>query len=217
MTTTPRSPQLLVLSTVMLAVAGIALLSVPDWRGPLSEPTAPTGHATTGRSSVRSASPSSTLAPDTSDAATSPRSSPTATVSVSALPPHGEGLGGDAVIQGSLESAWPADLAPADERVLLDAGRALLRADTTGLGRAQWPTVFAASGQALAPALSTARWRVQAAIARRNGAADRAVVHLVWAAVDRAGTFRDGRITNWHFTRTLSKEEGSTWIPQPRT
>ncbi|MFC0843464.1 hypothetical protein ACFH04_06910 [Streptomyces noboritoensis] len=215
MTTTPRSPRLLLLSTVMLAFAGVALVGVPDRQGPSSPTPTPTEHATPRQPPVRSASSSSPLAPDPSGVATPPRSTPTATVS--ALPPRGEGLGGDAVIQRSLESAWPADLAPADERVLLATGRALLRADATGVGRAQWPTVFPTSNQTLAPAFSAARWRVQAAIARREGAADRTVVHLVWAGADRGGAFAEGRITDWHFTRTPLKEEGSPWIPQPRT
>ncbi|WP_406346988.1 hypothetical protein [Streptomyces sp. NBC_00648] len=215
MTTTPRSPRLLLLSTVMLAVGGVALLGVPDQQEPSSPTPAPTEHPTTRQPPVHSASPSTPLAPDTSGAATPPQSSPTA--ATSALPPRGDGLGGDAVIQRSLEAAWPADLAPADERVLLDAGRALLRADATGVGRAQWPTVFPTSGQALAPAFSAARWRVQAAVARREGAADRAVVHLVWAGADRGGAYAEGRITDWHFARTLSKKEGITWIPRPRT
>ncbi|WP_344076692.1 hypothetical protein [Streptomyces crystallinus] len=96
-------------------------------------------------------------------------------------------------------------------------GRALLRADATGAGRARWPTVFPTSGRAVAPAFTAASWRVQAAIARREEAPDRAVVHLVWAGADRGGTYAEGRITNWHFTRTPSKKEGARWIPQPPT
>ncbi|GGP93143.1 hypothetical protein [Streptomyces melanogenes] len=217
MTTTPRSPRLLLLSTtIMLAVAGVALLGTPH---PQDSPATAGQRPSPGSTSALGVSPPGPLALDTSGATTPLASTPTGagSVSVSALPPRGEGLGGDAVIQRSLESAWPADLAPADERVLLDAGRALLRADATGVGRAQWPTIFPASGQALAPAFSAVRWRVQAAIARREGAADRAVVHLVWAGADRGGAFAEGRVTDWHFTRTPLKEEGSPWIPQPRT
>jgi hypothetical protein len=132
------------------------------------------------------------------------------------LPPHGEGVAGDRAVQWSLESAWPADLPAADERELLTAGRALLRADATGIGRAKWPTVFPDVGQEVAPAFATARFRIQAAIARRDGSPGKAVVHLVWAGVDRGGTFTDLRITDWHFTRTTSKKGASTWTPQPR-
>jgi hypothetical protein len=116
----------------------------------------------------------------------------------SALPPHGEGVAGDRAIQRNLEAAWPADLPAADERELLTAGRSLLRADATGVGRARWPDVFGDSGQAVTPAFATARFRIQAAIARRDYSPDKALVHLVWAGTDRGGTFTDLRITDWH-------------------
>ncbi|MEU5225297.1 hypothetical protein AB0G55_22020 [Streptomyces toyocaensis] len=135
------------------------------------------------------------------------------------LPPRGEGAVGDRAIQQALETAWPADLPAGDERWLLAAGRALLRADATGTGRGKWPEVFPGSGRGLAPAFSTARFRIQAAIARRDGRPDRTVVHLVWAGTDRGGTHTEGRITDLHFTRTTPtrKKGGPAWIPQPRT
>ncbi|MFF6953862.1 hypothetical protein ACFZAD_35165 [Streptomyces iakyrus] len=137
---------------------------------------------------------------------------------VSALPPQGEGRPGDRAIQLALQAAWPADLSPDDERQLRAVGRVLLRADATGIGRARWPGFFGHSGRAIAPAFAAARFRVQAVIARRGGAADRAVVHLVWAGTDRGGTYTDNRITDLHFARTTSmKDGGATWTPQPRT
>ncbi|MFC8094668.1 hypothetical protein [Streptomyces sp. NPDC057301] len=136
---------------------------------------------------------------------------------MSALPRHGEGPAGDRAVQKSLEAAWGADLPAAEEKELLTAGRALLRADATGIGRAQWPAVFPGSGEGVAPAFATARFRIQAAIARRDGRPGQAVVHLVWAGTDRGGTFTDLRITDWHFTRTTSRKGASTWTPQPRT
>ncbi|MFF4317094.1 hypothetical protein [Streptomyces sp. NPDC001507] len=138
-------------------------------------------------------------------------------VAPSPLPPHGEGVAGDQSVQRSLEGAWPADLPAADERELLTAGRALLRADATGVGRAQWPELFPDTGQVVVPAFSATRFRIQAAIARRDGGPGKAVVHLVWAGTDRGGTFTDLRIADWHFTRTTSKKGASTWTPQPRT
>ena len=61
-----------------------------------------------------------------------------------------------------------------------------------------------------------ARFRIQAAIARPTRQPGKAVVHLVWAGADRGGTYTDGRITDWHFTRTHT--EGSVHVdPQPRT
>ncbi|MCH5677294.1 hypothetical protein [Streptomyces gilvus] len=215
MTTTPRSPRLLVLSTVLLAVAGVALLGLP--KGHQEQTTgapSPTASATTDPSPAASRHP-------TGKTTVSPASSTTSAVSPpsvlqSALPPHGEGVAGDRAIQRSLQTAWPADLPAADERELLSAGRALLRADATGVGRAKWPTVFPDAVQEVAPAFATARFRIQAAIARRNHSPDKAVVHLVWAGMDRGGTFTDLRITDWHFTRTTSKKGAITWTPQPR-
>jgi hypothetical protein len=125
-------------------------------------------------------------------------------------------VAGDPAVQRNLEVAWPADLPAGDERELLAAGRSLLRADATGVGRAKWPEMFPDSGQAVAPAFATARFRIQAAIARRDCSRDRAVVHLVWAGMDRGGTFTDLRITDWFFTRTVEKGT-ATWTPQPRT
>lgn len=125
-------------------------------------------------------------------------------------------MAGDRAVQRNLEAAWPADLPADDERELLTAGRALLRADATGVGRAKWPSVFGGSEQAAVPAFATARFRIQAAIARRDGSPNRAVVHLVWAGMDRGGTFTDLRITDRFFARTF-KKGAARWTPQPRT
>jgi hypothetical protein len=213
-TTTPPSPHLLLLSTIILAVAGLALLDIPHGQEPPAPAAAPPAHATTDSSSAAALPPSSKPTASTAAATATPASTPSAVAS--ALPPHGEGAAGDKAIQRNLETAWPADLPTADERELLTAGRALLRADATGIGRAKWPEVFPDSGQAVAPAFATARFRIQAAIARRDGGPDKAVVHLVWAGMDRGGTFTDLRITDWHFTRTI-KKGAATWTPQPRT
>ncbi|MFD7407736.1 hypothetical protein ACFV7R_34910 [Streptomyces sp. NPDC059866] len=215
MTTTPRSPRLLLLSTVVLAVAGVALLGAPHGQEPPAPATSSAAHAATDPSASatapRASQPTVATTPSTASAAAAPSS-----VLESALPPHGEGVAGDRAVQRSLEAAWPADLPADDERELLTAGRALLRADATGIDRAKWPDVFPDSGQAVAPAFATARFRIQAAIARQGGSPDQAVVHLVWAGMDRGGTFTDLRITDWHFTRTI-KKGAATWTPQPRT
>ncbi|MFD3503119.1 hypothetical protein ACFWWT_38115 [Streptomyces sp. NPDC058676] len=215
MTTSPaRSPRLLLIATVVLVVAGVVLLTVPQTPSApaTSAPrraTAPTAHPTTTAPSSRTAQASSLAQATTSTASTQ-------SASASALPPQGEGAAGDAVIQKSLENAWPADLAAADEHTLLEAGRDLLHADATGIGRAKWPALFGDQEQPIAPAFATARFRIQAAVARRDGSPDKAVVHLVWAGTDRGGTYTDRRITDWYFTRTTSKG-ASTWTPQPRT
>ncbi|MEU0949832.1 hypothetical protein ABZ379_45330 [Streptomyces canus] len=210
MTTLPRSPRLLLLSTLVLAVTGAALLSVPD--APEQAGPAPATHTTS--ASAATVSPSGQQTAGTALSSTSAAATPSPVAS--ALPPHGEGAAGDPAIQRNLETAWPADLPLRDERELLEAGRALLRADATGVGRATWPEVFPDAGrQVVAPAFATARFRIQAAIARRDTSPDTAVVHLVWAGTDRGGTFTDLRITDLLFTRTTEKGK-PTWTPQPR-
>ncbi|TQK49759.1 hypothetical protein FBY35_0021 [Streptomyces sp. SLBN-118] len=214
-TSSPRSPRLLLIATLVLAVAGVVLLALPHPPNASDSPTLPPGAAS---EASASASPASGhRAASRAPASDTTAATPTTSAIAPALPPHGEGVAGDRAIQQALEAAWPADLAADEERQLCAVGRALLRADTTGVGRAKWPTVFVDRDKAVAPAFATARFRVQAVIARRDGVG-RAVVHLVWAGTDRGGTYTDGRITELHFTRTTSKKEGgSTWTPQPRT
>ncbi|MGW2556444.1 hypothetical protein [Streptomyces sp. NPDC001635] len=215
MTTTPRSPRLLLLSAVLLAVAGAALLGMPHDQQAPPPVAAPPAAATTEPSSI-AAMPSVHRPPAAgAPASTAPEASTPSAVE-SALPPHGEGVVGDKAVQRNLEAAWPADLPIGDERELLTAGRALLRADATGLGRAKWPAVFPDTGQAVAPAFATTGFRIQAAIARRDGSPTKAVVHLVWAGTDRGGTFTDLSITDWHFTRN-AKKGAATWTPLSRT
>ncbi|MFI9772117.1 hypothetical protein ACIHJG_35435 [Streptomyces sp. NPDC052415] len=215
MTTTARSPRLLLLSTVLLTVAGVTLLCLPHSHQEQPDPApSPTASATAGPSLAASRHPAGSTTVSTASSTTSAVRTPS--FLESALPPHGEGAAGDKAIQRSLQAAWPADLPAADERELLAAGRALLRADATGIGRAKWAAVFPDAVREVAPAFATARFRIQAAIARRDGSPDKAVVHLVWAGMDRGGTFTDLRITDWHFTRTTSKKGATTWTPQPR-
>jgi hypothetical protein len=144
----------------------------------------------------------------------------------SALAPRGDGPEGDRAIQKALEMAWPADLDVRDQCYLEAAGRALLRADATGIGRERWPAVFPRGARGVVPAFGAGRFRIQAAIARHDrtddgesaeGRGARAVVHLVWAAADRGGTYTDGRITDWYFTRTTAPQGGQAWMPQPLT
>ncbi|MEV2256512.1 hypothetical protein AB0I94_39255 [Streptomyces sp. NPDC050147] len=127
-------------------------------------------------------------------------------------PPRGEGRAADRQVQQLLEKAWPADLPASQEQQLRRDGALLLRADTTGVGRDRFPQVFGdRADKAVAPAFS--RFRIQAAIARKDTRAGQAVVHLVWAAADRGGTYSDGRIADLIFHRT--KGHGP-WTPLPR-
>ena len=207
MTATPRSPRLLLICTLVLAVAGGLLLAMPHGQDAKVSKKPPNATA-----SAAPSSPASSTRRESADRTGSPATAP---AGLEPLPPHGEGKAGDPAIQQVLERAWPADLPADDERQLLTTGRALLRADATGIGRAKWPDVFGGSGQAVAPAFATARFRIQAAIARRDGSPTKAVVHLVWAGTDRGGTYTDGRVTDLFFTRTIKKGE-PTWTPQPR-
>lgn len=223
MTTPPtRSPRLLLTATLILTVAGAVLLMWPPQSGPGRSAGPTTRQAGTFPSGLSAPSSSSAWPAARStpkDAAPVPSGpAPSPSTSVSVLPPHGEGAAGDRAIQQALDTAWPADLDTFDERQLLAAGRALLRADATGVGRDRWPAYFSRQ-EAVAPAFATARFRIQAAIARQDGSRDRAVVHLVWAGTDRGGTHTDGRITDLHFTGTTpTHEKGEpAWIPQPRT
>lgn len=103
------------------------------------------------------------------------------------LPPPGSGPAADPIIQQALDQASPPDLPPDDERRLLDLGRQAWTAETAGYTQV----------------------RVQAATARRDTAPPtagdpaqaRAVVWLVWAGADRAGTFLDGRTATLHYTQ----------------
>ncbi|MFG3323691.1 hypothetical protein ACGF3J_37170 [Streptomyces sp. NPDC048171] len=221
--TTPssRSPRLLLTAALILAVVGAGMMTWPAPSGP-REAAAPARQATTFPSDHPSPWSSSAPPPTRNTpkdaAAPSPAVEPSPSTSAAALPPHGEGAAGDRAIQQALDTAWPADLNAVDERQLITAGRGLLRADATGVGRDRWPTYFGGAEQGVAPAFATARFRIQAAIARQDGALDRAVVHLVWAGTDRGGTHTDGRITDLHFTRTTPTKEGEpAWIPQPGT
>ncbi|WP_369383264.1 hypothetical protein [Streptomyces sp. cg36] len=211
MITPPRSPRLLVLGTVLLAVVGVALLGLPQRRQPQAPTVSPAARATTDPAPHVS----SAAADASARGAPASTPSPPRAADASALPPRGEGAADDTAVQRALEVAWPSDLPDGDARELLTAGRGLLRADATGIGRAHWPALFPAS-KGLAPAFAVSRFRIQAVIARRGGSPDTAVVHLVWAGIDRGGTFSDGRITDWYFTRSTTPKEASTWTPQPR-
>ncbi|MDT0392328.1 hypothetical protein [Streptomyces dubilierae] len=211
-TPTSRAPSWLLTASLALALAGVALLMQPGTPGtaPVKPPADnPTLSRSSPPASLQTTLPSPHVPKTTTPAAPGPGE-------VSALPPHGDGAAGDQAIQQALEAAWPADLPPKDEAQLRAAGRELLRADATGIGRSQWPAVFGAPGRAIAPAFATVGFRVQAVIARRDGATHRAVVHLVWAGTDRGGTHTDGRISDLHFTRTIKKGQ-PTWAPRPRT
>ncbi|MEU7068339.1 hypothetical protein [Streptomyces sp. NPDC046161] len=112
------------------------------------------------------------------------------------LPPPGSGPAADPIIQQALDRASAPDLPPDDERRVLEMGRTAWLTETAGYTQV----------------------RIQAATARRDTTAAtaavagdrhpvRAVVRLVWAGADRAGTFLDGRPA----TVTFTQNGNGTW------
>ncbi|WP_307813652.1 hypothetical protein [Streptomyces sp. N35] len=193
-----KSPWPMACCAVVCAIGSMLLLTTPQ--------TSDTG-------SPARAQPSPSSGQSDSRTAQASASQPTSTASSVELPPRGEGRAADPQIQALLERTWPRDLPVRTERDLLVAGRAVLIADVTGIGRKNWPQLFD-QDRAVAPAFS--RVRIQAAIARHGSDPDEAVVHLVWAGADRGGTYSDGRITDITFTRTENKQKGdAVWTPLP--
>ncbi|WP_051807958.1 hypothetical protein [Streptomyces sp. NRRL F-2664] len=109
----------------------------------------------------------------------SPAGWPGGAAPASELPPPGSGPAADPLIQQALDRASRPDLPPADEQRLVAAGRAAWLAETVRYTRV----------------------RIQAATARRAPDRDGAVVRLVWAGADPAGTCLDGRTAALHYIR----------------
>ncbi|MFJ8313784.1 MULTISPECIES: hypothetical protein [unclassified Streptomyces] len=200
--------------TALLATGGLFLL-LPSSPPAESRASAATAHAP---APTCTHTPEQATPPGTDD----PRVPPPALATVAAsasrtatapVPPRGDGPGADPAIQRLVESAWPRDLPEGDEQQLLAAGRGLLAADATGVGRAAFPALFPPNDRtAVVPAFT--RFRIQAAIARADPAhPQRAVVHLVWAGADRGGTYTDGRQSDLTFTRSPLKNGAPAWMP----
>ncbi|WP_327733390.1 hypothetical protein OG749_05425 [Streptomyces nojiriensis] len=118
----------------------------------------------------------------TSPTATAPgpvSATPGGATPASELPPPGEGPAADPLIQQALDRASRSDLPPADEQYLVTAGHAAWLAETVRYTQV----------------------RIQATTARRESDRDGAVVHLVWAGADPAGTYLDGRAAALHYIR----------------
>lgn len=200
MTTHPAPPRRLLLTGLLLALAGtLLLLDRPDDR-PRTAATAPPAlpapaadraaesppaPATTTTTQL----PARTTAPR--KAAPAPRTPAAAPEAVpSGLPVSGDGPGGDYAIQRLLDRTTPADLPPALERHLVALATHIWIAETTGTGRETWPAYFTGT-ELRAPYRDV---RVQAATARRvDGRDDQVLVRLVWAGTGGLGTFQDGR------------------------
>lgn len=103
------------------------------------------------------------------------------------LAPPGEGPAGDQALRRELARLSPPDLAPAVEEQLAGRARRDLMDDTAAVYR---------------------QVRVQAALARRGGSDEQALVHLVWAGSGPDGEFREGRTTTVRYEK---KDKGS-WV-----
>ncbi|MFD9297759.1 MULTISPECIES: hypothetical protein [Streptomyces] len=197
---TPRSGGWLIAAAAALACAGTFLLyggTQPQTGAPTPRPTAAAIRTTSAPvMAAAEAGPAATGTPTLVSPPSQARSPIAAAPSLTSLPaevaaagpselPHPEsGEAADPLIQEAMDKASPRDLPPADEALLLRQGRAAWLAETARY----------------------ARMRIQAVTARRDTTADsggpgRAVVRLVWAGADPAGTFLDGRPGTVHFTQ----------------
>ncbi|MGW2586437.1 hypothetical protein ACWCYZ_34890 [Streptomyces virginiae] len=131
------------------------------------------------RAVTTSVSPWPATAAPTTTAPNPADSTPDGDAPASELPPPGSGPAADPLIQQALDRAGRSDLPPADERYLVTAGRAA------------WP----------AETVRYTQVRIQATTARREPDRDGAVVRLVWAGADPAGTYLDGRTAALHYIR----------------
>ncbi|SNT33106.1 hypothetical protein [Actinacidiphila glaucinigra] len=123
----------------------------------------------------------------------------------SALPPPGAEPEADPLVQHGLDQARVEGLTPATARHLVALAKAIWTADVTGAGRDRWPGYFTDP----VPQAVYTRFRIQAAVADRDTARPKAaVVRLVWAGADPAGTFLDGRTATIRLTK-----KGASWTP----
>lgn len=195
---TPRSGDRLLAAATALACAGTFLLHLsmrPQDETPARRP-APTAVRTAAPDTPAGTSPAAavgTVPAPVGTASASPTISLTAAATLGKAPPAaaaselphpGSGEAADPLIQEVVDKASSRDLPPADEALLLRQGRAV------------W----------LEEAARYTRVRIQAVTARRDttagdGGPGRAVVRLVWAGADPAGTFLDGRPGSVHFTQ----------------
>ncbi|MGW6842122.1 hypothetical protein [Streptomyces sp. NPDC054958] len=131
------------------------------------------------RAVTASGSPRPAAATPTATAPSPADATPGGAAPASELPPPGSGPAADPLIQQALDRAGRSDLPPADEQHLVTAGRAAWLAETVRYTQV----------------------RIQAVTARRESDRDGAVVRLVWAGADPAGTYLDGRTAALHYIR----------------
>ncbi|MEU7031465.1 hypothetical protein AB0A60_32815 [Streptomyces sp. NPDC046275] len=207
MTRHPAPSGCLLLAGALLLVAGITVLAHGPDQGAATPAASRDERPTTSTSAVpRTPTRTTPATPPSTTVTRAPASGPAdaAQPLPSGLPLSGEGPAGDPVIQQVLDGSSPADLPAPTARRLVDLAARIWLAETTGAGRERWPTYFTD------PTLR-ARYRdvrVQAAIARRSGPGERAMVRLVWAGTSASGETQDGRPAT-----VLFEQREGVWVP----
>ncbi|WP_053676728.1 hypothetical protein [Streptomyces sp. WM4235] len=150
----------------------------------------PTGHGAPGPPAADAASaPSEPARPEQSGAASAPGE----------LPPPDSGPAADPIIQQALDRAGAPDLPARDEQRLLTLGRAAWLGETAGYARVRIQAATARRDTTPPLRASTGTPQTHPQVAATPPV--RAVVRLVWAGADPAGTFLDGRTATVLYTQ----------------
>ncbi|MFF3431435.1 hypothetical protein [Streptomyces sp. NPDC002602] len=180
--------------TVAIANAPASPASQPEARDAVAGPS-PTGHGAPGQPAADAASaPSGPARPTQSGAASAPGE----------LPPPDSGPAADPIIQRALDRASTPDLPARDEQRLLALGRAAWLGETAGYTRVRIQAATARRDTTPTPQAPTGTPQTHQQVAATPPV--RAVVRLVWAGADPAGTFLDGRTATVLYTRN-----GESW------
>ncbi|MGI5255633.1 hypothetical protein [Actinacidiphila glaucinigra] len=201
----------LTVTAAVLAITGATLLALNTSTTATTTPPKPAAAAPTAAGpageDTRTATASTTHPPRTrAPASPAVRTAAAADPAVgTALPPPGAGPSADPLVQDALEHDTRSALPAATARRLATLAKAVWTADVTGTGRERWPGYFTKA----APQAIYTRFRIQAAVAHRDpDYPTSAVVRLVWAGADPAGTFLDGRTATVRFI-----QKGKSWTP----
>ncbi|MGI5451379.1 hypothetical protein ACQEVM_37605 [Streptomyces sp. CA-243310] len=151
----------------------------------------PTGHGAPGQPAADAASaPAEPARPTQPGTASAPGE----------LPPPDSGPAADPIIQRALDRASAPDLPARDEQRLLTLGRTAWLGETARYTRVRIQAATARRDTTPTPRTSTGRHQTP------QKAPPRAVVRLVWAGADPAGTFLDGRTATVLYT-----QNGESW------
>jgi hypothetical protein len=192
----------LIAASVLLAVAGIAILTYAG-QDPAASPL-PQRHLPQPGASSEVARPAASTSPGAgTTAASGEPSAPTTTATVPTVVAAGDGPGGDRAIQQVLDDSSRPNLPQSQAQQMVELGKRIWLAQITGAGRGQWPGYFrGADARFVYHAV-----RIQAAIARATGSGQ-VTVNLVWAGTDPTGQVLEDQPA----TVTLH-QNGNTWQP----